>query len=96
MATDADALHRWKQAKTGFPIVDAGMRELASTGYMHNRVRDKDCVYIKQWLPELEPFPAQVIHRLEKEGDFYWPKIVDLRKSGDLIKEQFKSVRMRS
>ncbi len=29
----------WKAGKTGFPIVDAGMRELAATGYMHNRVR---------------------------------------------------------
>ena len=158
--TDADVLDLWKEGKTGFPIVDAGMRELASTGYMHNRVRmvtasfltknlhldwrlgeayfaeqlidydpavnngnwqwsastgcdaqpyfrifnpwrqqqkfDKDCVYIKQWVPELEPYPAQVIHKLEKEGDFYLPKIVDLRKSGDLSKEQFKSVRMRS
>ncbi len=29
----------WKEGKTGFPIVDAGMRELAKTGHMHNRVR---------------------------------------------------------
>ena len=29
----------WKQGKTGFPLVDAGMRELNETGYMHNRVR---------------------------------------------------------
>ncbi len=29
----------WCQGKTGFPIVDAGMRELNNTGYMHNRVR---------------------------------------------------------
>ena len=158
--SDADALGRWKEGKTGFPIVDAGMRELASTGYMHNRVRmvtasfltknlhldwrlgekhfaeqlidfdpavnngnwqwsastgcdaqpyfrifnpwrqqlkfDKDCVYIKQWVPELRAFPAKVIHKLEKEGDFYIPRMVDLRESGNLIKEQFKSVRMRS
>ncbi|GJL62810.1 MAG: deoxyribodipyrimidine photo-lyase [Nitrospirales bacterium] len=32
-------LQRWKQGQTGFPIVDAGMRELWETGYMHNRVR---------------------------------------------------------
>lgn len=30
---------RWCSGQTGYPIVDAGMRELATTGYMHNRVR---------------------------------------------------------
>ncbi|WP_194976465.1 cryptochrome/photolyase family protein [Aquiflexum lacus] len=30
---------KWCEGKTGYPIVDAGMRELNSTGYMHNRVR---------------------------------------------------------
>lgn len=29
----------WKNGKTGYPIVDAGMRELNATGFMHNRVR---------------------------------------------------------
>lgn len=29
----------WKTGQTGYPIVDAGMRELNTTGYMHNRVR---------------------------------------------------------
>ena len=29
----------WKRGLTGYPIVDAGMRELYSTGWMHNRVR---------------------------------------------------------
>ena len=29
----------WKEGKTGYPIVDAGMRELKTTGWMHNRVR---------------------------------------------------------
>ena len=29
----------WKQGRTGFPIVDAGIRELLATGHMHNRVR---------------------------------------------------------
>ena len=32
-------LNAWKKGLTGFPIVDAGMRELNSTGYMHNRSR---------------------------------------------------------
>jgi deoxyribodipyrimidine photo-lyase len=29
----------WKKGRTGYPIVDAGMRQLWSTGWMHNRVR---------------------------------------------------------
>ncbi|PKR53234.1 cryptochrome/photolyase family protein [Thalassospira marina] len=36
---DDDALKAWQRGKTGYPIVDAGMRELWHTGYMHNRVR---------------------------------------------------------
>ena len=37
--TDDEALRRWQQGQTGVPIVDAGMRQLWRTGYMHNRVR---------------------------------------------------------
>ncbi len=36
---DEDRFRKWTEGKTGYPIVDAGMRELASTGLMHNRVR---------------------------------------------------------
>jgi deoxyribodipyrimidine photo-lyase len=36
---DKEGLRAWQQGKTGVPIVDAGMRELYQTGYMHNRVR---------------------------------------------------------
>ncbi|WP_046315973.1 deoxyribodipyrimidine photo-lyase [Mycobacterium sp. UM_Kg1] len=44
IATDTDAeahrrFERWKAGQTGFPIVDAGMRELLASGFMHNRVR---------------------------------------------------------
>jgi deoxyribodipyrimidine photo-lyase len=34
-----ERFEEWKLGRTGFPIVDAGMRELAATGFMHNRVR---------------------------------------------------------
>jgi deoxyribodipyrimidine photo-lyase len=37
-AADAD-LAAWQQGRTGYPIVDAGMRQLWTTGWMHNRVR---------------------------------------------------------
>ena len=37
--SDNEALQRWQDGLTGFPIVDAGMRQLRQTGFMHNRVR---------------------------------------------------------
>ncbi len=37
--TNPKALKAWQQGRTGYPIVDAGMRELWATGIMHNRVR---------------------------------------------------------
>lgn len=36
---DNDDFQRWCEGKTGYPLVDAGMRELNETGLMHNRVR---------------------------------------------------------
>lgn len=36
---DAVLLEKWKRGQTGVPIIDAGMRELWHTGWMHNRVR---------------------------------------------------------
>jgi deoxyribodipyrimidine photo-lyase len=36
---DTADFQRWCEGKTGFPIVDAGMRQLNTTGWMHNRVR---------------------------------------------------------
>ncbi len=40
-AEDADGakLEAWRRGRTGYPIVDAGMRQLWATGWMHNRVR---------------------------------------------------------
>lgn len=37
--SDAGLLDAWKQGMTGYPLVDAGMRELLNDGWMHNRVR---------------------------------------------------------
>lgn len=36
---DEEGFEKWCAGKTGYPIVDAGMRQLNQTGYMHNRVR---------------------------------------------------------
>ncbi|WP_372425600.1 cryptochrome/photolyase family protein [Salinarimonas chemoclinalis] len=37
--TDEAALAAWRRGRTGYPLVDAGMRQLWATGFMHNRVR---------------------------------------------------------
>ncbi|AOM83696.1 cryptochrome/photolyase family protein [Salisediminibacterium beveridgei] len=36
---DPELLERWKQGQTGFPLIDAAMRQLNQTGWMHNRLR---------------------------------------------------------
>ncbi len=36
---DGDLLEAWRQGRTGYPIVDAGMRQLKQEGWMHNRAR---------------------------------------------------------
>jgi deoxyribodipyrimidine photo-lyase len=55
-SNDKDLFQAWCEGKTGFPIVDAGMRQLNSTGWMHNRVRmivasflTKDLLINWQW-----------------------------------------------
>lgn len=39
LENDTDRLKAWQQGRTGYPLVDAGMRQLWATGWMHNRVR---------------------------------------------------------
>ena len=36
---DPDDIERWKKGLTGYPLIDAGMRQLESIGWMHNRIR---------------------------------------------------------
>ena len=39
MNSDPEIFQAWCEGRTGFPFVDAGMRQLLATGWMHNRVR---------------------------------------------------------
>lgn len=43
---NAELLHAWQQGQTGFPLIDAAMRELWQTGWMHNRSR----MLVASWL----------------------------------------------
>lgn len=145
----------WCEGKTGFPIVDAGMRQLNETGFMHNRVRmivasflvkdlhinwqdgeryfaqqlvdydpavnngnwqwcastgadaqpyfrifnpwlqqkkfDPECLYIKEWVPELKDIPPKMIHS-GKEIAGYPSPIVDHRKEAAYAKKAFKKL----
>jgi len=48
--TSEDAYHRWCQGKTGYPIVDAGMRELWETGWMAQNARMVSAIFLVEYL----------------------------------------------
>ncbi len=64
---DKKSLRRWQQGRTGYPIVDAGMRELWQTGYMHNRVRMIVASFLVKNL---------LLHWHQGE-DWFWDTLVD-------------------
>lgn len=49
-STNKNALSRWQQGVTGIPFVDAGMRELLHTGYIHNRMRMVVAMFLIHYL----------------------------------------------
>ncbi len=57
----------WKTGKTGYPIVDAGMRELWQTGYMHNRVR----MIVGSFLVK------NLLHHWKKGEEWFWDCLFD-------------------
>ncbi len=64
---NAEFLKRWQKGQTGYPIVDAGMRQLWQTGWMHNRVRMIVASFLIKDL---------FIHWKEGE-DWFWDCLVD-------------------
>ncbi len=47
---DADDFQRWCEGRTGFPLVDAAMRQLVQTGWMHNRLRMVTAMFLCKYL----------------------------------------------
>jgi deoxyribodipyrimidine photo-lyase len=157
---DKGLFQTWCEGRTGFPIVDAGIRELVASGWMHNRVRmivasfltkdlhidwrwgerffaehlvdydpavnngnwqwsastgadaqpyfrifnpwrqqekyDRECTYIKQWIPELSELEARTIHLWYKptpwDSQIDYPKpIVDHKVESQLSKQLYAS-----
>jgi len=66
-ADDAKKLRVWQLGRTGYPIVDAGMRELWQTGYMHNRVR----MIVASFLVKHLLLPWQ------RGQEWFWDTLVD-------------------
>lgn len=65
--THPEFLHAWQQGITGFPLIDAGMRELWHTGWMHNRVRMLVASFLTKHL---------LIH-WEDGAQWFWDTLVD-------------------
>lgn len=158
-ATDTKAFKAWCEGKTGFPVVDAAMRQLNETGFMHNRARmivgsfltkdlhidwrlgeqyfahklvdydpavnngnwqwiastgcdaqpyfrifnpwlqqkkfDPDCLYIKEWIPELESIDPKIIHTWYNQKNSlnnYPLPIVDHAKESKLAISYYKNL----
>lgn len=64
---DEEKLHAWQKGQTGYPIVDAGMRELWQTGYMHNRVRMVVASFLCKHL----------LQHWRSGEDWFWDTLVD-------------------
>ncbi len=64
---DSLSLHAWKKGLTGYPYVDAGLRQLWTTGWMHNRVRMAVASFLVKDL--LIPWQAG--------ADWFWDTLVD-------------------
>ena len=67
IADQAEALRAWQRGETGYPIVDAGMRQLWQTGWMHNRVRMVVASFLTKHL--LVPWQAGAA--------WFWDTLVD-------------------
>ncbi len=64
---DANALKAWTRGQTGYPLVDAGMRELWRSGWMHNRVRMNAASFLVKHL--LLPW--------QEGAAWFWDTLVD-------------------
>jgi deoxyribodipyrimidine photo-lyase len=66
-ADDPAGLEAWRSGRTGYPLVDAGMRELAETGWMHNRVR----MVVASFLTK------DLLIRWQDGARFFWERLID-------------------
>ncbi|MDQ6656676.1 MAG: DNA photolyase family protein [Actinomycetota bacterium] len=68
-AEPAAAFESWQRGTTGFPMVDAGMRQLAGEGWMHNRLRMITASFLVKHLHVWWPHGARHFLNLLRDGD---------------------------
>ncbi|MBO3142250.1 cryptochrome/photolyase family protein [Dermatophilus congolensis] len=68
-AVTAELFDAWKEGVTGYPIVDAGMRQLRATGWMHNRVRMITASFLTKDLHVWWPYGARFFLEHLRDGD---------------------------
>jgi len=65
----AESFDHWQRGETGFPMVDAGMRQLAGEGWMHNRLRMITASFLVKHLHVWWPHGARHFLNLLRDGD---------------------------
>ncbi|WP_141733632.1 cryptochrome/photolyase family protein [Oligoflexus tunisiensis] len=74
-ADEPEQLEAWKSGRTGYPLVDAGLREMLQTGWMHNRVR-----------MIVGSFLIKNLHINWTAGfDFFWDRLVDADRANNAM-----------
>jgi deoxyribodipyrimidine photo-lyase len=76
---DPVALRAWQKGLTGYPLVDAGMRELRATGWMHNRVRMTAASFLVKHL---------LVHWREGEA-WFWDALLDADAANNAVNWQW-------
>jgi len=76
---DPDEFAAWKRGETGYPLVDAGMRQLREEGYIHNRPRQVVASFLTKhllvdWRKGLAHFAAQLVDHdpASNAGNWQW------------------------
>jgi deoxyribodipyrimidine photo-lyase len=64
---DTDSLRAWQRGETGYPLVDAGMRELWASGWMHNRIRMIAASFLVK----------NLLLRWQEGAKWFWDTLVD-------------------
>ncbi|XP_073282652.1 cryptochrome-1-like [Primulina huaijiensis] len=78
---DQEHFKAWRQGRTGYPLVDAGMRELWATGWIHNRIR----VIVSSFFVKFLVLPWQWGMR------YFWDTLLDADLENDILGWQYIS-----